>query len=99
MFAISAEDCKELLDCCDLNVESYKESTRNVIEKVYAEAKPIIEISEESVEIIVDESADQVSDIEEPTEIIVEETQEINVEEVPERKRKRNHEVVLEESE
>lgn len=65
--AISEEDCKELLDCCDLsNKESYKESTRNTIDKLYAAPVATIEEPEVVIE-VVDELI-----IEEPTEDIIE---------------------------
>jgi hypothetical protein len=84
--AISAEECKELLDCCDLsNKESYKESTRNTIDKVYTAHVATIEESEVVVD-VVDEPV---------AELIIED----DVKPVLERKRKRNHEVVLEDTE
>lgn len=84
--AISAEECKELLDCCDLsNKESYKESTRNTIDKVYTAHVATIEESEVVVD-VVDEPV---------AELIIED----EVKPILERKRKRNHEVVLEDTE
>lgn len=73
---ISAEECKKLLECCDLSKQdSYKESTRNTMAKVFASAEPVVEIEESIAEVIPEP---------EPVEVI----------EVPERKRKRNYEVV-----
>lgn len=73
---ISAEECKNLLECCDLSKQdSYKESTRNTMAKVFASAEPVVEIEEPIAEVIPKP---------EPVEVI----------EVPERKRKRNYEVV-----
>ncbi len=73
---ISAEECKNLLECCDLSKQdSYKESTRNTMAKVFASAEPVVEIEEPIAEVIPEP---------EPVEVI----------EVPERKRKRNYEVV-----
>ncbi len=73
---ISAEECKELLEYCDLSKQdSYKESTRNTMAKVFASAEPVVEIEEPIAEVIPEP---------EPVEVI----------EVPERKRKRNYEVV-----
>lgn len=73
---ISAEECKKLLECCDLSKQdSYRESTRNTMAKVFASADPVVEIEEPIAEVIPEP---------EPVEVI----------EVPERKRKRNYEVV-----
>lgn len=73
---ISAEECKNLLECCDLSKQdSYKESTRNTMAKVFASAEPVVEIEEPIAEVVPEP---------EPVEVI----------EVPERKRKRNYEVV-----
>ena len=73
---ISAEECKKLLECCDLSKQdSYKESTRDTMAKVFASAEPVVEIEEPIAEVIPEP---------EPVEVI----------EVPERKRKRNYEVV-----
>lgn len=85
---ISAEDCKELLDCCDLsNKESYKESTRNTIDKLYAAPVATIEEPEVVVEPIKDE-------VEQVIEESVDMVPEIKIE-----RKKRYHEVVLEDAE
>jgi hypothetical protein len=82
--AISAEECKELLDCCDLsNKDSYKESTRNTVDRLYA--APVATIEEPVVEPIIEEQVE---------EEVIESVPEVK----PERK-KRNHEVVLEDAE
>jgi len=88
---ISAEDCKELLDCCDLSSkDSYKESIRNTINNFYA--TPVVTIEEPEVvvaEPIVEEQIEET--VIEP--VVIEEI----VPEYFERKsKKRNHEVVLE---
>ena len=86
---ISAEDCKELLDCCDLsNKESYKESTRNTIDKLYATQVATIEEPEvvvEPVEDVVDPVVDDV---------VIDTIPEIKIE-----RKKRNREVVIEDTE
>lgn len=78
--AIAAEDCKELLDCCDLsNKDSFRESTRNTIEKIYATS--VVKEPEVVEELEVIEEA--------PVE-------EIQVEVPTFKRQKRNHEVVIE---
>lgn len=54
---ISAEDCKELLECCDLQPELYKESTRKNIAKILGtQSEEVIEeIIPEAIEEIVEE--------------------------------------------
>lgn len=85
---ISAEDCKELLDCCDLsNKDSYKESVQNSINKLYASVIKEPEVIEEPIEIIVEEN------VEEPIEEVVNNVPEFNIER---KNKKRSHEVVLE---
>lgn len=83
---ISAEECKELLDCCDLsNKGSYNESVINTIEKVYAASVKIEEVVDEPIE-------EQVFEIP-----VLEESEEFT----PnfERESKKRHEVVLEDIE
>ena len=82
---ISAEDCKELLECCDLSKkDSYKESTINTINKVYDSVAPVeAPVEEVFIAPLVDD---------EPlAEEVVEAT-------IPHRERKRKHEVVLDEN-
>lgn len=83
---ISVEECKELLECCDLSKQdSYKDSTRNTIAKVLASAKPV---AEAKPELIIKAEEPVIEPIAEATEPIPEPV------EVPGRKRKRNYEVV-----
>ena len=85
---ISAEECKELLECCDLSKQdSYKESTRNTIAKVFASSEPVIEVQPEP--------AAEDAKAEKPiTPDVIEADPIPEPVEVPERKRKRNYEVV-----
>ncbi len=90
---ISAEDCKELLDCCDLsNKGSYKESTRNTIDELYA--APVATIEEP--EVVVEPVEDVVESV---IEELVEDAVVDTIPEIKVERKKRNHEVVIEETE
>jgi len=93
---ISAEDCKELLGCCDLsNKDSYKESIRGTIDNLYAIPSVIIEepkVAEEPVvESVVEEVIEEVK-LEQPAEI-PDGIPEFNL---ARKNKKRKHEVVVE---
>lgn len=68
---ISAEDCKELLDCCDLSKKlSYKESVQNTIEQVYATSVAVIvEDKVETKEEVIVEEIKPVEEIQ-PVEVV-----------------------------
>ena len=68
---ISAEDCKELLECCDLQPELYKESTRKNIEKILA-TKTEAEIIPEEIPEIVEEIEEEVELLEYENEVVLE---------------------------
>lgn len=89
---ISAEDCKELLECCDLQPELYKESTRNNIAKILG--TQIEKVIEEIIPEVEQEAAEVIDEVHEVIEEIIHED---IVEEYKPRKHK--NEVVLENNE
>lgn len=103
---INAEECKEYLGMLDLSKkDSYKESTINAINKVYATSESVEKVvDEQSVETVIEEQpVKEVVEESDEEQVVEEQVLETKVEEkevtVPsfERKsRKRNHEVVLE---
>lgn len=89
---ISTEECKELLECCDLQLELYKESTRNNIAKILS-----IQSAEVITEAEHEDAPEAIEDIPQEEQVEEKNSEEL-VSEEP-RPRKRKNEVVLENNE